>query len=74
MTLLLNQQNSLQSEEDERWRVREEERGGDGGEREGGERKDEQKDEKGMMLMWKTREKDEREGKIGTKDVGKIKK
>lgn len=46
MTLLLNQQNSVQSEEDERWRVREKERGGDGGEREGGERKDEQKDEK----------------------------
>lgn len=41
MTLLLNQQNSVQSEEDERWRVREKERGGDGG-----ERKDEQKDEK----------------------------
>lgn len=45
MTLLLNQQNSVQSEEDERWRVREKERGRDGGEREGGERKDEQKDE-----------------------------
>lgn len=46
MTLLLNQQNSVQSEEDERWRVRERAKGGDVGEREGGERKDEKDDEK----------------------------